>query len=112
MQLVFDVPVAADGSGKAACRSFGVSQVVGDLAGAGPQTGPGTAMQHIAADADDLLDQRLPLGADPCLGGFEHLGGPGFVPGTPFCDGGVGVEWSSGGAGRLGLLQQGGLVVL
>src|SRR6202012_4038002 len=33
MQLVFDVPVAADGSGKAACRSLGVSQVVGDLAG-------------------------------------------------------------------------------
>src|ERR1700757_2390896 len=79
MQLVFDVPVAADGSGKAACRSLGVSQVVGDLAGAGPQTGPGPAMQHIAVDADDLLDQRLPLGADPCLGGFEHLGGPGFV---------------------------------
>jgi hypothetical protein len=40
-------------------------------------------MQDIAGDADDTLDQGLPLGAGDSAGRAEDLGRPDFMPIAP-----------------------------
>ena len=42
-------------------RYGGIGHIVGDLGGAAPEPGPGIAMQDIAGDTDDDLDQWPPL---------------------------------------------------
>ena len=66
-------------------------------------------MQDIAADADDILDQRLPLGVGDSRGCAEYLGCPGLMPVAAFGNRGVGL---CGTADGFDLLHQSGLVVL
>src|SRR3984957_16968546 len=69
-------------------------------------------MQDVAADADDILDQRLPLGVGNSGGCAEYLGGPGFMPVAAFGNRGVAAGGLCGTADRFDLLHQSGLVVL
>src|SRR5450432_511624 len=69
-------------------------------------------MQDVAADADDILDQRLPLGVGNSGGCAEYLGGPGFMPVAAFGNRGVAAGGLCGTADSFDLLHQSGLVVL
>ena len=80
--------------------------------GAAPQTGLGTPMQDRAVNADDVLDQGLPFGAGDRAFCTEDLGGPGLMAVACGGDRGVFADRALGGAGDLGVVQQGGLIVL
>lgn len=112
VQAVLDVPMAADGGGGAACRYGGIGHIVGDLGGAAPEAGLGISMQNIAGDADDDLDQGLPLGSSNRGGGAEYLGRPGFMPAASGGDLGVAAGGVAGGADGFDILQQRGLIIL
>ena len=112
VQAVLDVPMASDCGGGMACRYGGIGHIVGDLGGAAPEAGLGISMQDIAGDADDDLDQWLPLGSSNRGGGAEYLGGPGFMSAAPGGDLGVAAGGVAGGADGFDILQQRGLIVL
>jgi len=95
------VPVAPDRGGGMARRYGGVGHVVGDLGGAAPEAGLGIAMQDIAGDADDDLDQGLPRGFSDRGVGAEYLGSPGFMPAASGGDLGVAAGGVAGGADGL-----------
>jgi hypothetical protein len=69
-------------------------------------------MQDTSGDANDGLDQELPLGSGNGACGAEYVGGPGFMPAVPGGDGGVAAGRSAGSAGGLDILQQSWLIVL
>jgi hypothetical protein len=69
-------------------------------------------MQDTSGDANDGLDQGLPLGSGNGAYGAEYVGGPGFMPAVPRGDGGVAAGGPAGSAGGLDFLQQGWLIVL
>ena len=112
MQLVLDMPMASDSSVGTARRCRVIGQIISDLGRAAPQSGLGIAMQHIAGDANDMLDQGLPLGRGNGAGRAEYLGGPGFMPIAPFGDRRVAAGGTPRSAESFDLLQQGGLVFL
>src|SRR3954467_9231701 len=62
VQLVLHVPMAADHGGGVACRCGKIGQIVCQLAGSAQQASLCIAMPDFAIDADDRLDQGLPLG--------------------------------------------------
>ena len=69
-------------------------------------------MQDTSGDANDGLDQELPLGSGNGACGAEYVGGSGFMPAVPGGDDGVAAGGSAGSAGGLDILQQSGLIVL
>jgi hypothetical protein len=69
-------------------------------------------MQDTSGDANDGLDQGLPLGSGNGVCGAEYVGGPGFMPAARRGDGGVAAGGPAGSAGGLDFLQQGWLIVL
>ena len=106
------MPMAPDRGCGMACGNGGIGHVVGDLGGAAPEAGLGIAMQDIAGDADDDLDERLPLGSGDRSGGAEYLGRPGFMPAASGGDLGVAAGGIAGGADGFDVLQQRGLIIL
>ena len=112
VQAVLDVPVAPDCGGGMARRNGGIGHIVGDLGGAAPEAGLGITMQDIAGDADDGLDQWLPLGSSNRGVGAEYFGSPGFVSAAPGGDLGVAAGGVAGSADGFDILQQGGLIIL
>ena len=69
-------------------------------------------MQDVAADANDILDQRPPLGVGNSGGCAEYLGGPGCMAVAAFGNRGVAAGGLCGTADSFDLLHQSGLVVL
>jgi len=69
-------------------------------------------MQDTSGDANDGLDQGLPLGSGNGGCGAEYIGGPGFMSAVPRGEGGVAAGGLAGSAGCLGILQQSWLIVL
>jgi hypothetical protein len=69
-------------------------------------------MQDTSGDANDGLDQRLPLGSGNGACGAEYVGGPGFMPAMPRGGGGVAAGGPTESAGSLDILQQSWLIVL
>ena len=69
-------------------------------------------MQDMSSDANDGLDQGLPLASGNGTCGAEDVGGPGFVPAVPGGDGGVAAGGPAGNACGLDILQQSWLIVL
>src|ERR1044072_2674156 len=57
-------------------------------------------MQDTAGDANDGLDQGLPLGSGNGAYGAEYVGGPGFMPAVPRGDGSVAAGGPAGSAGE------------
>ena len=68
-------------------------------------------MQDMSGDANDGLDQGLPLGSGYGACGAEYVGGSGFMPAVPGGDGGVAAGGPAGGACGLDILQQSWLIV-
>ena len=90
--VVFDAPMAADGSTPCGWREAGGGgEVGGDLAALIPQAGGGGSEQGVAGDADDGLDEGLPLGR-----------GQGVADGKDF-DGAVLLAGAAGVAGKCAL---------
>ena len=112
VQPVLDVPMALDRRGGMARRDGGVGDVVSDLGGTVPQAGLGIAMQDIAGDADDPLDQGLPLGCGNGGGCIEYLGRPGLLSAARGGNGGVSAGGLAQGTGGFDILQQVALIVL
>jgi len=76
---VFDAPVAADGvCGEERCR-LEVGEVVGGLAAVFPKAGLGVALETITLDADDALDETVPIAAQEGIAYREDLGEALFV---------------------------------
>ena len=69
-------------------------------------------MQDMSGDANDGLDQGLPLGSGDGACGAEYVCGSGFMPAVPGGDGGVAAGGPAGGACGLDILQQSWLIVL
>lgn len=69
-------------------------------------------MQDTSGDANDGLDQGLPLASGNGTCGAEDVGGPGFMPAVPRGDGGVAAGGPARSACGLDILQQGWLIVL
>ena len=69
-------------------------------------------MQDTSGDANDGLDQGLPLGSGNGACGAEYVGSPGFMSAVPGGDGGVAAGGPAGGACGLDILQQSWLIVL
>src|SRR5271165_6302991 len=107
-----DTRVVADRGGAALRRGGEISQIVGHLAGAAPQTGLDAAMQDRTVHADDVLDPGLPLGAGNRGFRAKDLDGSGFMPVARVANRDVGAGRALGGAGGDGIVQQGGLIVL
>jgi len=105
VQRVLDMPMVSDRGGGKACRCGGIGHIVCDLGGAAPKAGLGVTMVDIAGDADDSLDQRLPLGSDNIAGRTEYVGRPGFMPVAPRGDISVTAGGVPGDAGGFDILQ-------
>ena len=71
VQAVLNVPMTSDCGGSMARRYGSVGYVVCDLGCSAPEAGAGISMQNIASEADDDIDQRLPLGSGDGCGGIE-----------------------------------------
>jgi hypothetical protein len=69
-------------------------------------------MQDMSSDANDGLDQGLPLGSGYGACGAEYVSGPGFVPAVSGGDGGVAAAGPARSACGLDILQQSWLIVL
>ena len=69
-------------------------------------------MQDMSGDANDGLDQGLPLSSGDRACGAEYVGGPGFLPTVAGGDGGVAAGGSAESASGLDILQQSWLIVL
>ena len=68
-------------------------------------------MQDTSGEANNGLDQGLPLGSGNGGCRAEQVGGPGFMPAVPGGDGGVAAGGPVGSAGGLDILQQSWLIV-
>ena len=68
-------------------------------------------MQDTSGDANDGLDQELPLGSGNGTCGAEYVSGPGFMSAMPGGDGGVAAGGPPGSAGGLDILQKSWLIV-
>ena len=112
VQRVLDVPVTSDCGGSQACRGGTIGEVVCHLGGAAPKPCLGISMQDTSGDANDGLDQGLPLGSGDNACSAEYVGGPGFMPAVTGGDGGIAARGPTGSAGGLDILQQGWLIVL
>ena len=66
-----DPPVAADGVGGAGSVERRVGDIEGGLAGMARQPGLAVAGKHLALDADDGGDVRMPVGSGKLVGGIE-----------------------------------------
>ena len=112
VQLVLDMPMAADCGRGAVRRDWRIGDMICDLGTAAPQAGAGIAVQDIASDADHNLDHGLPLGSSNGACCSEYLRCPGLMPVAPFGDRSVAAGRLLRSAERDGLVQQGGLIVL
>ena len=112
VQRVLDMPVTSDCGGSQACRGGRIGHVVCHLGGAAPKPCLGISMQDTSGDANDGLDQVLPLGCGDNACSAEYVGGSGFMPAVTGGDGGIAARGPAGSAGGLDILQQGWLIVL
>ena len=71
VQAVLDVPMASDCGGGMARRYGSIGHIVCDLGCSAPEAGAGISMQDIASEADNDIDQRLPLSSSDGCGGIE-----------------------------------------
>ena len=71
VQAVLDVPMASDCGSGMACRYGSIGHIVCDLGSSAPEAGAGISVQDIASEADDDINQRLPLGSSDGCGGIE-----------------------------------------
>jgi hypothetical protein len=96
---VFDAPMASDGVAPCSWREAGGGgEVVGDLAALIPQAGGRGSEQGVAGDADDGLDEGLPLGCSQGVADGKDLDGAVLLTGAA----GVAGECGVGRAGGLG----------
>ena len=80
---VLDAPMASNGGGPFGRRETGGGRdVKGDLATLVPQAGGGGVKQGAAGDADDGLDEGLPLGPGQGVADREDLNGTIFLAGS------------------------------
>lgn len=96
---VFDAPMASDGG--APCgwgEAGGRGEVVGDLAALIPQAGGRGSEQGVAGDANDGLDEGLPLGCSQGVADGKDLDGAVLLAGAA----GVACECGAGRAGGFG----------
>src|SRR5271167_3645869 len=104
--------MAADGVASLTRGCSGIGNIKGDLRGAAPQAGLGTAMQHVAGNTNEPLDQRVPLGLSHGMGGPEYVSRAGFQPIAALGDRSIAAFGMAGSTECFGLLQQGRLIVL
>lgn len=112
VQRILDVPVVSDCGGGTARRCSGVGYIECDLGGAAPETRLGISMQDVAGDANDALDQGLPIGSGHGAGRAEHVDCPGFMPVASSGDLNVTAGGLAGSAGGFDALQQRRLIIL
>src|SRR5580658_4417802 len=111
VQRVLDVPMAADSVASLTRGCSGIGNIIGNLRGSAPHAGLGAAMQHVAGNTNELLDQRAPLGLSHGTGGPEYVSRAGFLPIAALGDRSIAAFGVAGGTECFGLLQQGPLIV-
>jgi hypothetical protein len=80
---VFDGPMSSDGvTPLGCCEVGGGREVVGDLAALIPQAGGGGSEQGVAGDADDGLDEGVPLGRDQGIADGKDFDGAVLLAGA------------------------------
>jgi hypothetical protein len=108
---VLDAPMAAD----SVCEVDGGGEIVGkverDLGGGSPQAGFCIAGGDFTLDADDGADKVMPFGVGEGVLGVEHADGSDFVAVSRVIASGNGIERQLCGASKLGVLEQGRLIV-
>lgn len=96
---VFDAPMASDGGAPCGWREAGGGgEIVGDLAALIPQAGGGGSEQGVAGDADDGLDEGMPLGCGQGVAGGKDFDGAVLLAGAA----GVARKCALGSAGVVG----------
>lgn len=84
MVAVLDAPMASNGGGPRGRRKVGGGRdVVGDLTAFVPHAGSGGTEQGVAGDADDGLDEGLPLGRGQGIADGKDFDGAVLLSGSP-----------------------------
>lgn len=109
---VLDRPMASDGGCGANGGDRGGGEVDGGLGGAMPKTGFGAAGENVALDADHGTDEGRPLGVGEGGGSIKDGDAALLLTVAPAIAAAGRRERGGAGAEVLGLLMQGGLVVL
>jgi len=104
--------MVSDGGGGANGGDRGGGEVQGGFGGALPEAGAGAAGEDIALDADHGAGQGRPVGIGESAGGIEDGDAALFLSIASAITAGGRRERGGAGAEVLGLLMQGGLVVL
>jgi hypothetical protein len=109
---VLDLPVVADGGGRAGGGDGGAGEVECGLGGAAPEAGAGAAGEDVTLDADNGADEGGPFGVGEGAGGIEDGDTALLLPVTSAIAAADVGERCGAGAAVLRLLMQGWLVVL
>src|SRR4051794_5483180 len=107
-----DPPVSADGLGGAGSGNRHVRDLECCLSGVAQQTGLAVAGEHLALDADDGGDERMPVAAGEFVGRIEDADCAALVAVAPGVAAMSGADRGGGGGDLLDLLVKGRLVVL
>jgi len=110
---VLDAPMPSDGGGPCGRRETGGGRdVVGDLAAFAPHARGGGAEQGVAGDADDGLDDGMPLGRGQGIAGGKDFDGAVLLAGSAVVARKRGVGGTAVGGDGADGLEQVGLVSL